>query len=118
MSKFLISGPEVKKQMKKAKKAPVAFAFSPGKTDDGNYFGMHLLKSSQMLWKDAKTHTGNKAASGMSSLVGKELRLTCENVIPSLAKKMKKHLRQDKVMVNVIVMDTTGNVLNLRYIGD
>ena len=41
----------------------------------------------------------------------KEFRLTCEMVVPGLAKKLKKFLKANKVNLNVIVMDADGNVL-------
>ena len=112
MSEYAVSGPALKKLIKKAKKGPVSFAYNPGKGEDDNYFGMHLLKTPQVIAREAKAEgAGPKAAFGTSMVVGKEFQLTCEIVLPGMAKKLKKFLKANKVMLNIVIMDASGNIL-------
>ena len=112
MSEFRVKGPEIKKMLKKARKQPIAFAFSPGKSEEDSYLGMDHRKPAKMLGKDAKEQgEGNKHAFGTAVLDGKLLILTCEREMPSLAKRLKKYLGTQKVKVNVQVLDASGNLL-------
>ena len=114
MPNFDVAGPALKKILKKAAQDDVAFAFNPGKSEEDSYFGMHILKSPAILMKEAKAvGAGAKTAFGYSrvAMKEKEFRLTCEMVVPGLAKKLKKFLKANKVNLNVIVMDADGNVL-------
>lgn len=114
MPNYDVAGPELKKILKKAAKDDVAFAFNPGKSEEETYFAMHILKSPSSLLKEAKSvGTGPKTAFGYSRVATqeKEFRLTCEMVVPGLAKKMKKYLKANKVSLNVVVMDSDGNIL-------
>ena len=98
--------------LKKARKQPIAFAFSPGKSEEDSYLGMDHRKPAKMLGKDAKEQgEGNKHAFGTAVLDGKLLILTCEREMPSLAKRLKKYLGTQKVKVNVQVLDASGNLL-------
>lgn len=114
MPNYDVAGPDLKKILKKAAKDDVAFAFNPGKSEQETYFAMHILKSPSSLLKEAKSvGTGPKTAFGYSRVATqeKEFRLTCEMVVPGLAKKIKKYLKANKVSLNVVVMDAEGNVL-------
>ena len=112
MAEFGVEGAELKKMIKAAKKAPVAFGFNPGKDDDSAYLGMDKLKPAQVVGKDAKeTGDGNKYAFGTATVAGKVISLTCERAMPGLAKRLKKFLKSNKVMLNVVVMDKDGNLL-------
>lgn len=114
MAEYGVLGADLKKMIKAAKSAPVSFGFNPGKSDDEAYLGMHRTKAPQVLGKDAKeTGEGGKFAFGTATVAvsEKEFRLTCERVLPGLAKRMKKFLKAQKISLNVVILDADGNLL-------
>jgi hypothetical protein len=113
MGDFAVEGSELKKMVKLAKKGPISFAFNPGKSDDEGYCGMHRNKPPAMLGKEAKDEgEGGKFTFGTAQVQGKEIRLTCLRELPGLAKRFKKYLKTQKVMLNVVILDENGNVLD------
>lgn len=111
MTKYAVSGPELKKILTKSKQQPFNFAYASGKTPAEDYLGVDKIKACNVIHKEAKAEKGGKAASGSFVLDGRDVKLTCETVIPNLAKKFKKHLKVYKLSYNVIVMDANGTVL-------
>ncbi|MCX7559755.1 hypothetical protein OS190_09265 [Sulfitobacter sp. F26204] len=111
MSKYAVAGQDLKKLLTKSKQKPVNFAYAPGKTPADDYLGMDRIKASTAILKEAKAEMGGKVASGTVTLDGRDVKLTCETLIPNLAKKFKKHLKVYKITFNVIVMDIDGTVL-------
>ena len=107
-----LAGPELKKMVKLAKKQPLAFAFCPGAKTDQSVVMIDRRKSPTMLGKSAKAEgTSPKVAFGTMSVSGKLMQLTCERVVPKMAKSLKTYLRSQKVMVNVVILDETGTEL-------
>lgn len=112
MGEFQVSGSELKKLVNVMRKQPISFAFNPAKKIDDDYFGLHRTKPAKTIGREAKDEgEGDKYAFGTAKVEGKILSLTCERVIPSLAKKLKRYLKSQKVMLNVEVLDASGNVL-------
>ncbi len=112
LGEYAVSGPELKKMIKLARKQPMPFAFNPGKSEEEHYLGMHRKRSVQVLVQEAKSvGPGPKVAFGMAEVDRKLLRLTCERVLPMLAKRVKKYLKYNKVALNVEIMDADGNIL-------
>jgi len=112
MADLELDGPELKKLLKVAKRTPLAFAFNPGKTEDEHLFLMHKRLPAAKLGKSAKQDgVGKKAAFGQCFVEGKVMKLTCEVVVPSMAKALKKYLKKHKVSMNVEIMDANGAVL-------
>ncbi|WP_386628760.1 hypothetical protein [Sulfitobacter geojensis] len=111
MTKFAVTGPELKKMLAKAKQKPINFAYAAGKTPADDYLGMDRLKEAKMILKEARAETKSKAASGSASVDGRDLKLRCETVIPNLARQIKRYLKLSKLSYNVIVMDIDGSVL-------
>ncbi len=112
MGEFLVTGSEIKKFAKIMRKRPISFAFNPGSGNDSAYFALHRAKPAKTVGKDAKDEgEGNKYAFGTAKVEGKVLLLTCDREVPSLAKKLKKYLKSQKVMLNVEVYDASGNLL-------
>lgn len=112
MGDFAVEGSELKKMIKTAKKQPVAFGFNPGKSEEDAYCGMHRNKPATQLGKDAKDAAeGGKYAFGTATVTGKTINLTCLRELPGLAKRFKKYLKTQKVMLNVVILDADGNVL-------
>jgi len=112
MWEYAVQGAELKRMVKLARKQPVSFAFSPGKTDPETLFGMHRRKPPALLGKSAKKEgSGVKVAFGTCEVTGKVMELTCERVIPAMAKRLKRYLKSQKVMLNVSIMDPEGVLL-------
>lgn len=109
---FQVEGGALKKILKKAKKGPVSFGFNGGKSEETSYLAMDRKKAPQVVGKDAKeSGEGGKFAFGTAAVSGKLLTLTCQRELPGLAKKLKKYLKSQKVMLNVVVLDADGNPL-------
>lgn len=112
MGDFAVAGSDLKKMIKLAKKGPISFGFNPGKSEEDAYCGMHRTKPPAQIGKEAKSEgDGSKFAFGLAEVEGKEIRLTCERQMPGLAKRFKKFLKFNKVMLNVVILDADGNVL-------
>ncbi len=113
MSDFAVAGSELKKLVKLARKQPVGFAFNPGKADSEHYLGMHRKRSGSQISKVAKKEgPGVKVGYGNCAVDGKCLNMTCAATVPAMAKKVKKYLKYNKVMLNVQILDLEGNILD------
>lgn len=112
MADAKVEGEELKKLIRMGKKRQMNFAFCPGPKND------HLMvidrrKKPEVIGKVAKKEgAGSKVAFGSYVLNSKTLELTCERVVPAMAKILKKYLKSQKVLVNVLIMDMDGNVLD------
>lgn len=111
-TKMHVSGDELKKLLKLAKKRPMPFAFCPSAGDDDNVLIIHRKRKPDMLGKVAKKEgEGTKVAFGTFTIKGREMSMTCEREIAGLAKKMKRHMKIEKKPMNIIILDMSGNVL-------
>lgn len=111
MGDFKVEGGEIKKLVKLAKDAPVAFGFAPGKSEETGYLAMDKLKPAAVVGRDVKDNAEGKYAFGTATVAGKVITLTCLRQMPGLAKQLKKYLKSQKVMLNVVVLDEDGNPL-------
>jgi len=106
-----VEGDELKKLVKLGKKKRLSFAFCPGQKNDHTIL-IDRRKKPDVIAKVAKKEgAGSKVAFGTFEVKGKTMELTCEKVVPALAKVLKKYLKSQKVQVNILVMDASGNVL-------
>lgn len=106
-----LGGTELKKHIKLAKKMPMAFAWSPGKKGT-DVLMLDKRKSGKFLSKAARVVSGNQKVSwGQAEVSGKLMTLTCEKELPQMAKMMKRFMRSEKVMLNILVLDEAGNEL-------
>lgn len=107
-----VEGSDIKQLLKVARRQPVNFAFNPAKADEDGYLALHRKKPAAVLGKEAKSEgEGTKFSFGSASLQGRLLSLRVERELPQLAKRIKRYLKANKVMVNVQVMDLDGNVI-------
>ncbi|GAA6199799.1 hypothetical protein [Aquicoccus sp. SU-CL01552] len=107
-----VEGEELKKLIKLGKKKPLSFAFCPGKKDDHTML-IDRRKKPEVIAKIAKKEGGgSKVAFGTFEVKAKTMELTCEKVVPALAKVLKKYLKSQKVQLNILVMDANGEVLD------
>ena len=106
MGEFDVRGAELKKLLKSAEKAPIAFAYSVGKSPKDDYFGVDKRKPPKVLFKKAQEEGPNKkVAFGTALVKDKALCLTCEREVPSLAEKLKKYLKTEKVGLDVRIQN-------------
>ncbi|MBB95063.1 MAG: hypothetical protein CML68_10720 [Rhodobacteraceae bacterium] len=112
MADNALSGQELKRHIKIARDTPLPFAYNPGGPKEDDYFALHRKRSADQLGKAArKDGPGAKVAFGQARVDGKVLELRCEQVVASIARKLKMHLKANKVSLNVRVMDADGNIL-------
>lgn len=113
MSKFPTTGSALKKLVEKSKSREVAFGYNPGTDDDDHYFAADLKKSPEILGKLARNEgLGAKIAYGTLTTKGNLVSLRCIKVVPMLAKLFKRLLRQNKIGLNVQILDQDGNVID------
>jgi hypothetical protein len=113
MSKFPTTGSALKKLVEKSKSREVAFGYNPGTDDDDHYFAADLKKSPEILGKLVRNEgLGAKIAFGTFTTKGNLLSLRCIKVLPMLAKLFKRLLRQNKIGLNVQILDQDGNVID------
>lgn len=114
MSEFAVEGTELKKMLKHARNEPVQFGFNPGKSVDESVFCMHRQKPAKALGKAAKEEgKDSKFTYGTAAVVDKTLLLTCIRLgIPQLAKKAKRFLKSQKVMLNVEIYNDQGGLVD------
>ncbi|MFT7594275.1 MAG: hypothetical protein ACI8R4_001595 [Paracoccaceae bacterium] len=111
MAELKVEGEALKKLVKLGKKMPLSFAFCPGKQND-HMVVIDRRKKPGVIGKAAKSESGaTKVAYGTFVMNAKTMELTCEKVVPAMAKVLKKYLKSQKVLVNVLIMDAEGNVL-------
>lgn len=111
MADAKVEGDALKKLVKLGKKKRLSFAFCPGPQNDHTMV-IDRRKKPEVISKLAKKEgAGVKVAFGTFVLNQKTVELTCERVVPAMAKTLKKYLKSQKVMVNILVMDENGNTL-------
>lgn len=111
MSDLKVEGPELKKMVKLGKKRSLSFGFCPGKGNDHTLM-IDRRKKPAMLGKLARKESGApKVAFGTFEVKGRTMEMTCERLVPQLAKTVKKYLKSQKTVLNVVVMDADGNTL-------
>ena len=112
MAELKVEGAELKKMVKLGKKQNLAFGYCPGKGDD-NTLVIHRRKSPEMLGKAArKEGSSPKVAFGTFEVKGRTMEMTCGRVVPMMAKGLKKYLKSQKVLVNVVILDAEGNLVD------
>jgi hypothetical protein len=76
-------------------------------------FTLHRRKKPDMLGKMARKESdSSKVAFGTMTVDGKCLVLTCERLLPGMEKKLKKMLREQKVPMDVRLLDAEGKELS------
>jgi hypothetical protein len=109
MGEFQTEGAELKKLVKVARTRSMAFAFCPGSGEDEPLFCLHRRKKPKMLGKILRKESGQtKVAYGTVSAEGKTLSMTCVRLVPGMSNKLQKHFRNQKVPLDVILLDEAG----------
>lgn len=119
--KYVVSGDDLRKILRRGRRRPVPFAFTPVKGEDESLFAVHKKRPPEMIAKVTRRESGQtKVAFGTFVVQGKELILTCLQELPGIAKKLKKHLRAERLPMNIRVLDIQGRELesDIEDLGD
>jgi hypothetical protein len=109
IGQYVLEGKELKRAIKRGRRRPVPFAFCPVAGDELTWFASHKKKPAVRIAKKTKRESGQfKVAFGTYVVEGKLIVLSCEEVIPQLARRMKKHLARENIRMNVRVLDLAG----------
>lgn len=111
MADLKLEGADLKKMVKLGKKRPLSFGFCPGPKND-HAFLIDRRKGPEMLGKLARQEgEGKKVAFGTFEVKGRVMEMTCGRTVPQMAKTIKKYLKSQKALVNVVILDADGNTL-------
>jgi hypothetical protein len=106
---YVVTGEELKKLVRLGRKRPMPFAFCPSNGDDESLFATHRKKPAKKIGKATRADSGQmKVAWGTFVIVDRVMVLTCERELPSIAKKLKKHMRAERLPLNIRVLDGSG----------
>lgn len=113
MADFEATGDELHTLVRLGKKRPMPFAFCPSRGgDDESLFASHRKKPPEMIAKAARKASGQtKVCYGTFTVEAKLMTLVLVKELPSIAKKLKKHLRNERLPMNVKIVDVMGNEL-------
>lgn len=111
-SEYVIHGDALKKIVRKSRRRPMAFAFVPTFGDDESMFAVHKKRKPEVVARKTKLASGqSRIAFGTFMVVGKTMVLTCVRELPSIAKKLRKHLREERIPLSIRVLDMMGREL-------
>lgn len=114
VAEFPLDREGLRKALKKGREAPLAFGYNPGTLDDHDeWLAVHRTRKPEFLGRMALHEgAGTRSAYGTFTVLGAEIRLTCERTIPELARKFKAYLKWSRLPLNVVVLDPEGNVID------
>jgi hypothetical protein len=111
-SEYVIHGDALKKIVRKSRRRPMPFAFVPTFGDDESMFAVHKKRKPEVIARRTKLESGqSRIAYGTFMVIGKTMVLTCIRELPSIAKKLKKHMREERIPLNIRVLDMLGQEL-------
>lgn len=109
MSEYVVHGDDLKKIVRLGRRRPMPFAFCPSVGEDESLFATHRKKPPELIARMTRKESGQtKVAYGTFVILGKLMVLTCIKELPAIAKKLKKHMRAERLPLNVRVMDMSG----------
>lgn len=112
MADLKVEGAELKKLVKLGKKRSLGFGFCPGAKNEHTLL-IDRRKSPAMLGKLARQEGSSpKVAFGTFEVKGRTMEMTCERTVPQMAKVLKKYLKTQKTLVNVVILDADGNTVD------
>lgn len=109
-SEYVVHGDELKKIVRLGRRRPVPFAFCPSVGDDVSLFAVHRKRKPELIARTTRQDSGQtKVAFGTFVIIGKTMVLTCIKDLPAIAKKLKKHMRDERLPLSIRVLDMQGN---------
>lgn len=108
-SDFVVDGDELKGIVRLARRRAMSFAFCPKSDTDEPLFATHRKKPPEIIARVTRRDSGqSKVAFGTFVVQGRLMVLTCQRELPAIAKRLKRHLKMQKLPMNVRVLDMTG----------
>lgn len=108
-SDFVVDGDELKGIVRLARRRAMPFAFCPKSDTDEPLFATHRKKPPEIIARVTRRDSGqSKVAFGTFVVQGRIMVLTCQRELPAIAKRLKRHLKMQKLPMNVRVLDMTG----------
>ncbi|KIN70280.1 hypothetical protein Z945_3656 [Sulfitobacter noctilucae] len=102
---------ELKKSVMMGKKRVMNLAYNPGPQGD-DLLIIERIKAPEVIGRIAKKQgEGTKVAIGTFELDGKILRLTASQVVPALAKRLRKYLKTLDLSFRIEVLDPSGDLI-------
>lgn len=113
-SEFPVAADQLKKLIKQSLRMPIPFGFNPGLSEENDeYLAAHPRKSPELMARIALNEgAGSKVTFGTFALSDRELHLSCFREIPKLAKRFKRFLKANKIILNVVVLNEDGEVID------
>lgn len=109
ISEYVVHGDELKKILRLGRRRPMPFAFCPDSDGDVPLFATHRKKPPDLIARVTRRDSGQtKVAFGTFVVEGKVMVLTCERVVPEIARKLRKYMRLEKMPLHIRVLDTLG----------
>ncbi len=112
MSDYSVTGTDLKKMVGVARKKPLNFAFNPGKSPKDHMLGLDRRKDAEIVARSVKKNgPSGKVAFGALEVAGNVASVTCTEVLPGMAKKMKAFFKANDLTLKVRVLDATGTLV-------
>ncbi len=109
IGEYVVEGKELKRALKRGRRRTVPFAFCPVAGDETTWFATHKKKNAARIARRTRRESGqSKVAFGTFVVEGRLLILTCIDLLPNLAKRVKKHLARENIRMNVRAFDADG----------
>ena len=106
-----VESEELRKQVMMGKKRPMNLAYNPG-PQGADLLIIDRIKAPEVIGRIAKKQgDGTKVAYGVFELEGKILRLTASQVLPGLAKRLRKYLKTLDLSFRIEVLDLDGSLI-------
>ncbi|MFN3825811.1 MAG: hypothetical protein ACK4RN_17735 [Pseudorhodobacter sp.] len=112
MADYEATGEELEKLVRLGRRRSMPFAFCPANGEDESLFATHRKKKPELIAKSARKASGqSKVAFGFFTVEKKTLNLVLHRELPQIAKRLKKHLRRERLWLNIRIFDLLGNEL-------
>lgn len=109
VSEYVVHGDELKKILRLGRRRPMPFAFCPDSDGAAPLFATHRKKPPEIIARVTRKDSGQtKVAFGTFVVQGKVIVLTCEKVVPEIARKLRRFMRIEKMPLHVRVLDQFG----------
>jgi hypothetical protein len=113
ISDYVVHGDELKRIVRLGRRRPMPFAFCPDSGGDVPLFATHRKKPPELIARVTRRDSGqSKVAFGTFVVEGKVMVLTCERVVPEIARKLRRYMRLEKMPLHIRVLDMLGTEID------
>ncbi len=109
IGEYVVEGKALRKVIQRGRRRTLPFAFCPVSGDEVTWFATHRKKPASRIARKTRRESGQfKVAFGTFVVQGKLIVLTCIDTIPTLARRLKRHLAREGIRMNVRALDAEG----------